>query len=250
MTDTRTSLEVIAATVEEATARGVAELGVSENDVEIAILDEGNRGLFGIGNRDARIRLILKNKSDFADSTTEKTAPAAIPAESAQAAPTQTDSTQEEAELVSREIVAELLNKMGIDAHVEAHWGDPVGAGHIRPLHVAVHGKDLSILIGRRAETLNALQYISRLIVAKELHRPVAIVIDVEGYRARRERQLINLAQRMSQQVIERGRSIALEPMPSNERRIIHLELRNNAQVFTESIGEGNRRKVTIFPQG
>ncbi|MEE8567530.1 MAG: R3H domain-containing nucleic acid-binding protein, partial [Anaerolineales bacterium] len=104
-------------------------------------------------------------------------------------------------------------------------------------------------LIGRRGETLSALQYITRLIVGKELKQPVAVVIDVEGYRARRERQLRMLARKMAEQAIETGRTTTLEPMPANERRIIHIELRENPNVDTESIGEGDRRKVTVIPQ-
>jgi spoIIIJ-associated protein len=104
-------------------------------------------------------------------------------------------------------------------------------------------------LIGRRGETLSALQYITRLIVGKELHKPIAVVIDVEGYRARREQQLRRLARRMAQQTIERGRTMSLEPMPANERRIIHIELREHSQVYTESVGEGEKRKVTIIPR-
>jgi spoIIIJ-associated protein len=112
-----------------------------------------------------------------------------------------------------------------------------------------VHGDDLSILIGRRAETLNALQYISNLIVSKELGKPLSLVIDVEGYRARREGQIRQLARRMADQAIKTGRRQVLEPMPANERRIIHLELRDNENVVTESIGEEPRRKVTILPK-
>lgn len=73
-------------------------------------------------------------------------------------------------------------------------------------------------------------------------------MVDVEGYRARRERQLRRLARRMAQQAVERGRTMVLEPMPAHERRIIHLELRDHEQVRTESVGEGERRKVTIIP--
>jgi spoIIIJ-associated protein len=94
------------------------------------------------------------------------------------------------------------------------------------------------------------LQFITRLIVGKELHRPIALVIDVEGYRLRRERQVRQLAQRMADQVVKRSRTMALEPMPPNERRLVHLELRDHADVYTESVGEGNRRKVTIIPRG
>ena len=112
---------------------------------------------------------------------------------------------------------------------------------------VNVEGNDLSILIGRRSETLNALQYIASLIVCKRIDRWVPVMIDVQGYRARRERQLRQIARRMADQAIHTGRRQVLEPMPANERRLIHLELRDHPQVATESIGEEPNRKVTIF---
>ena len=111
---------------------------------------------------------------------------------------------------------------------------------------VNIEGKDLSILIGRRSETLNAMQYITSLIVNKELGRWVPTQIDVQGYRIRRERQLRQLGRRMAEQAIQSGRKQTLEPMPANERRVIHLELREHSQVFTESVGEEPYRKVTI----
>ena len=112
---------------------------------------------------------------------------------------------------------------------------------------VEVQGEDLSILIGRRSETLNALQYITSLILSKEVGRWVPLIIDVQGYRARRERQLRVLARRSAEQVVHTGRKITLEPMPANERRVIHLELRDHPDVTTESVGEEPNRKVTIF---
>jgi spoIIIJ-associated protein len=112
---------------------------------------------------------------------------------------------------------------------------------------VEVRGDDLSILIGRRSETLNALQYIASLIVSKELDRWVPMSIDVQGYRARRERQLRILARRMADQAVHTGRRQSLEPMPANERRLVHLELRDHPDVYTESVGEEPNRKVNIL---
>ena len=114
---------------------------------------------------------------------------------------------------------------------------------------VDITGDDLSILIGKRSETLNALQYISRLIVNKELGRSVTLILDVEGFRLRRDQQLRTLAQRMADQAMKTGRRQLLEPMPANERRIIHMELRNHPGVTTESQGEEPHRKVTIIPK-
>ncbi len=226
------SLEVSAATVDEAVAQGAAQLGVPVDALDVEVLDEGSKGLFGLAGRPACVRLTLRS--------------AAAPQEAVQAAP---EPDAEEAPIVAHDTVVELLERMGIQARVHARWSDEVDDNGVRPLLVDIRGDDLSILIGRRGETLAALQYITRMIVAKELDHPVAVVIDVEGYRARRERQLRQLARRMASQAVEFGRTMTLEPMPANERRIIHLELRDREDVRTESVGEGDSRKVTIIPR-
>ena len=145
--------------------------------------------------------------------------------------------------------VTQLLEKMHIQAQVKASYGELDDVRGTRAILVDITGKDLSILIGKRSETLNALQYIARLIVSKELGENVTLVIDVEGYRSRRERQLRQLAHRMAEQAIKTGRKQTLEPMPPNERRIIHMELRQDVHVSTESYGEEPHRKVTIIPK-
>jgi spoIIIJ-associated protein len=242
MHDQRLTVEVTAPSIEEAVARGAAELGVAPEAVDVQVLDEGGKGMFGLGVRQPRVRLTLKGTESVpAQRHEEVSAPAEPPAEL----------TEDDAEAlrVAEDTLHELLQRMGVEANVRARWGEPIGPEAPRNVLVDLHGSDLSILIGHRGETLSALQYITRLIVGKELHRPLPIVLDVEGYRARRERQLRQLAQRMALQAIERGRTMTLEPMPANERRIIHLELRDHAQVTTESIGEGDHRKVTIIPR-
>jgi spoIIIJ-associated protein len=238
MSNMRTSLEVIAASIEEAVAKGSQELGLPKDALDVEILDEGGKGLFGLGSRQVRVRLTIKAERS-----------AGIDTQASPAGEQPTDEEDQEALRVTHETVTELLERMGLKAEVESHWGEASTPTGIRPLHVDVRGRDLSILIGRRGDTLSALQYITRLIVGKELRKPVAVVIDVEGYRARRETQLRRLAQRLAQQTTERGRTMALEPMPANERRIIHIELRDHPQVFTESVGEGDKRKVTIVPR-
>ena len=242
MRDQRLTVEVTAPSIEEAVARGAAELGVSPDSVDVQVLDEGGKGMFGLGLRQPRVRLTLKGAGPVAAETDEEDAAPPAP-------PTELSEDDAEALRVSEDTLHELLLRMGVDATVRARWGEPTGPEAPRNVFVDLHGTDLSILIGHRGETLSALQYITRLIVGKELHRPLPIVLDVEGYRARRERQLRQLAQRMAQQAVERGRTMTLEPMPANERRIIHIELRDHAQVTTESIGEGDHRKVTIIPK-
>jgi len=146
------------------------------------------------------------------------------------------------------ETLQEILGKMGINASVEASYAEPADENESGPLVLQVTGKDLGVLIGRRGETLAALQYITRLIVSRELQRRTDLVVDVEHYKARREQRLQSLALRMAKQATQRGRTINLEPMPAYERRIIHLSLRDRTDVYTESVGEGENRKVTIVP--
>jgi spoIIIJ-associated protein len=135
---------------------------------------------------------------------------------------------------------------MSIHAQVTSTFMDtPDDKGQIGVL-VEVTGEDLSVLIGRKSETLNALQYITSLIVGKRLEKWIPLVIDVEGYRGRRERQLTQLALKMAEQAVTTGRRQMLEPMPANERRIVHLALRDHPSVITESTGEEPFRKLTI----
>lgn len=252
MNEKRATLEVIAPSIDEAIEKGLSDLGLTREAVDIEVLDEGNRGLFGIGSRQARVRLTVIGKSEEETETEHPTEPIAADIPSAQ------EMIEETRELppddddrvinIARETVGDLLEKMGIDAHTTAYYGERDEKSGIKPLHVDIEGDDLSILIGKRSETLNAFQYITRLIVGKELERSVLLILDVEGYRARREQQLQRLAQRMADQAIKTGRRQSLEPMPPNERRIIHIELRKNSQVETESRGEEPHRKVTIYP--
>lgn len=257
MTSKRATLEIIAPTINEAIEKGLDELKLSREAVEIEILDEGSRGLFGLGSHQARVRLIVKQpdtqviepegSAGLSEFTEDEEVdeellvkPVRIPAAN----------TKEEIPLhVAQETVSELLSKMRIQAQVVASYGEVDDVRGTRAILVDITGKDLSVLIGKRSETLNAFQYIARLIVSKELGENVTLVIDVEGYRTRRERQLRQLAHRMAEQAVKTGRKQTLEPMPPNERRIIHMELREDEHVTTESFGEEPHRKVTIIPK-
>ncbi|MBN2043887.1 MAG: protein jag [Anaerolineales bacterium] len=249
--DTRATLEIIAPTIEEAIEQGLRELGVSQDRVEIEVLDEGVKGIFGLGNRQARIRLVVKNGED---DQAPDTAPVAeeeeifLPESDDESTDSPTPDL-ENAKSIAQAIVAELLEKMGIyRAEVEASIIPPKDNLDKPGILVEIYGDDLSILIGKQAETLNALQYITRLIVGKEVGHGVNLSVDVEGYRSRRDQSLRQLARRMASQAVKTGRRQMLEPMPANERRIIHLELRDNDEVTTSSVGEEPRRKVTITP--
>jgi spoIIIJ-associated protein len=237
----RTTLEVIAPTVDEAIARGVDQLGVPRELLDVDILDEGSKGFLGIGGRQVRLRLTLKGAESTPQAETESQAAPALKVNSESAAPLDDSLLQ-----FTIQTTSELLSKMKIKAQVSAKYGESDGVGEA-PVMVDINGDDLSVLIGRRAETLNALQYILALIISKEASRWVQVSVDVEGYRARRERQLRQLARRMAEQAIRTGKRQLLEPMSAAERRIVHLELRDHDTVTTESVGEEPNRKVSII---
>jgi spoIIIJ-associated protein len=147
------------------------------------------------------------------------------------------------------ELLSETVRLMGFEAEVVASWQEPDADNDERYLLLDLHGRDLGALIGRRGETLGNLQYLLRLMVNQRLHQWKNIVVDVEQYRQHRAEHLMQLAQRSAEQVAKTGRPLSLEPMPPNERRIIHLALRDNTSVYTESSGEGDRRKIQILPR-
>ncbi len=281
MSQEKTTLEVIAPTVDEAVQKGLAQLGLARDAVDVEVLDSGSRGLFGIGSRQARIRLSIKTPP--VRTTPAKTPPAASyvsprmpvvaqapanvpPAEDElleadvlddedistgddldEVANLEPAGPQDEILTASCEVVSDLLEKMKVRARVSASYRPAEDEKDESVVLVNVEGNDLSILIGRHSETLNALQYISSLIVCKRIDRWIPVMIDVQGYRARRERQLRQIARRMADQAIHTGRRQVLEPMPASERRVIHLELRDDPRVDTESMGEEPNRKVTIL---
>jgi spoIIIJ-associated protein len=243
--ETRATLEIIAPSVDEAVEKGLTELGLKREDVEIEILDEGKGGLFGLGGRQSRVRLSLKSSEQGTSASTTESSQS----ERSSDADHGEESDEDNIRAIALATVSELLEKMDVhQASVSTRVSDTPGKDGMPGIIVDITGDDLSILIGKRAETLNALQYITRLIVGKEAGRGINLTVDVEGYRERRERSLGQLAQRMASQAVKSGRRQTLEPMPANERRIIHIELKDNSQVTTESVGEDPRRKVTIIP--
>ncbi|MGZ9166068.1 MAG: RNA-binding cell elongation regulator Jag/EloR [Anaerolineales bacterium] len=244
----KTTLEIIAPTVEEALAQGLAELGLTADAVSVEVLDAGNKGLFGFGKHQVRVRLTV-NTGDSEPVQQLEPAPVSKPEAQVDSvkepeSPSETDSLLNHCEVV----ISKLIHLLNLEAQVSAHYGERDREGR-RNVHVDIRGNDLSILIGRRSETLNAFQYIASLIIGKEIQDWVQLVIDVEGFRERREKQLIQMAKRMADQVAKSGRRQILEPMPSAERRIIHIALRDHPEVVTESTGEDPHRKVTIVPK-
>jgi len=152
---------------------------------------------------------------------------------------------------VAKRVLEALLTMMGVVASIAPQAKPFVGGeeGATIPIALDIEGDDLGILIGRRGQTLSCLQYIVRLIVGHQTKAWVPIIVDVEGYKQRRYEALQALAWRMAEQVKASGTPFTLEPMPAYERRIVHLALAEHPDVTTQSIGEGEARKVVILPK-
>ncbi len=258
MDEQNKSIEVRAASVEAAIKEGLARLGVSSDQVRIQVLDEGSRGVLGFGARDAVVRLTLLSPPPAepeAIASQEELIRAAVLEEAAEPKePEQVEAKPVEepiqADVIARDVLSELLNLMGVRSTVSIRHDEDVPTGEDAPPFVLdILGNDLGILIGRRGQTLHDLQYITRLIVSREVGKWVNLVVDVEKYKVRRERTLQQLANRLAERVVLTQQPIALEPMPPHERRIIHVTLRDHPIVATESVGKGERRKVTLIPK-
>jgi len=260
MTKNKTTLEVIAPTVEEAIEKGLEQLGVERKDVEVEVLDEGKRNLFRFASKQARIKLtVLENNNEAnalhdpeeavktLEDEEELSFGELFEAETAENNSQPVNLELTDVEEVVKATVSELLEKMDVQAGItitRVYQEDE----DKEVVYVNLEGSDLSFLIGRRAETLNSLQYVTSLIVNKKLNQWIPLQLDIQNFRHRREIELQKLARRMAEQVISTGRRQCLEPMPANERRIVHIELRKNDLVYTESIGEEPNRKICIYP--
>lgn len=251
----RTTLEIIAPTVEEAIAQGLEQLGLTADAVSVEVLDAGSKGLFGLGKPQVRVRLTVNGPDEekIVETGSSVPEPEPMPLVQTQTKPAsvrESESRPEHDPLLdhTESVISKLLHLMGLEAQVSAHYGD-TDRDDRRYINVDVRGSDLSVLIGRRSETLNAFQYLASLIIGKDTQQFVQLTVDVEGYRERREKQLVQMAKRMADQVAKNGRKQTLEPMPAAERRIIHLALRDHPAVFTESTGEEPYRKVVILPK-
>lgn len=244
------SIEVRGRTVEEAINKGLEELHITREEVEVELLNEGSRGLFGLGAAEVVVRLTPREQAEAAPPAP---IPPAAPPTIEMAAPQPSAATEPTAQAarkdpaaVGKEVLSTLLRGMGIRSEVVVHPGQ----GEEGPEFVLdIVGADLGILIGRRGETLRDLEYVTRLVVAQQVHHIVRFAVDVEGYRSRRERVLKELAKRMADRVRQNRQPITLEAMPPHERRIVHITLREHQNVRTQSIGEGEHRRVMILPK-
>jgi len=246
-------------TVQDAVANGLTMLGVRQDQVDVEVLSEGSRGLLGFGAENARVRLTVKPAPQTRPPAPIPEPPAAqkveTPARQPAAAPApvpvpEPSGQKSAAELAGSDVLSELLGLMGIQANVESRLSDDLAEDdQSPPMVLNITGDDLGILIGRRGETLAALQYLVRLMVSHRIKKWSNLVVDVEDCRVRQRHTLEGLARRVADEVARTGRSQSLEPMPPYDRRLIHIALRSHPKVTTHSVGQGERRKVTILPR-
>ncbi len=235
--------------VEEAIQNGLRELGVGRDQVEVELLN----GSSGDPEHLVTVQLTVREESENAFAPAPAIIPAPPPVALAET-PSPAERVDEAAPAagadvpdVAKNVLETLLRGMGIRGKVVIHT--ETGSSEGPDFILDIVGADLGILIGRRGETLRDLEYLARLIVASKTHTNQRFAVDVEGYRARRERVLRELAKRMAERVRQNRQPITLEAMPPHERRIVHITLREHPNVKTQSIGEGDRRRVMILPK-
>lgn len=305
------SIEASGKSVEDAVAQALTRLGKRRDEVDITVLQEASRGTFGLGSREARVRVTVRpalygasnakagavitpeladailgsddidvpvpddeedeefyddefldededDDEEYEDEDEDvldenEPVPFAASSDSSlqplieQAAALNSGDEFQEVEHPSREdveitvdVLQHILRYMNIHATVQVRTTNPL------TLNIRGMNENLGLLIGRRGETLAALQLLVNLIVSHRTRHRMRIIVDAENYRERREENLRSLAQRVAQQVRNYRRSIALEAMPPYERRIVHIALSESNDISTESIGEGEERRVVI----
>jgi spoIIIJ-associated protein len=219
------NLEISAKTVDEATKKALAIFNLDLDKLEISVITEGRGGILGLGAADAKISVRVRESAV---------------------------KQEEDAIGEVKQVVQQLLDKMGISATINTYVPEQAldEDGVANPVVLNLVGPDTGLMIGKRGQTIDAFQYLVRLILTRQTHSKIPIMIDVENYKQQRFEDLKAMALNVADQVKSRKRSVRLEPMSAYERRIIHVTLAHDPEISTESMGEGEARKVVVFPKG
>lgn len=245
------SVEIQARSVDEAVRLALEQLGHTREQVQVEVLMDTSSE--EDGEALVRVTVLADGSQRPPAPTARRPSPQAQTAASGPSRPAvAVTRPDEETERITKQVVSELLSALGFQCNVMAV--DNPSSIDLLPdepptVFIDVHGRDLGMLIGRRGENLAQLQYLVNVLANKRLSKWTRVILDIEGYRLRREESLINLARRVARQVARNRRPISLEPMPPNERRVVHVALRDDADVTTQSSGEGPLRRVTIYPR-
>ena len=201
-----------AKTVDEAVNQALAELGASKDEVDIEIIEE-TKGLFGIlGSKEVKVRVTLREREEVTR---------------------------------AKEFIKNVTEKLGMNIEQEASYNE-----EDKLLKIELKGEGLGLLIGRRGETLDSIQYLTNIFVNKKSDDYVKVTIDAENYRARREEALVSLAKRTASKAVKYRKNMIIEPKNPYERRIIHEALQDYPEVTTYSVGEDPNRKVIVAYKG
>ena len=256
--------------VEEAVKLALIDLKLERDEVEVTVLEEPSKGFFGIGSKLAKVRVEPKKKvveetvvsemkpeiKEEQPSTIEETAESDKALEQRKTEKRKKDRKKKEKKktIIPREpeenmvevedhpalsFLKELTEKMGLNLDITAKTGSS-------SVYLNIKGKDSGTVIGKRGQTLDAIQYLTSLVVNKENEKYIRVVVDAENYRAKREKTLEQLANRLADKVVKTKKSVRLEPMNPYERKVIHATLQSNPNVTTKSEGEEPYRRVII----
>ena len=233
------SIRVSAKTVDDAITEALIQLGVTSDRLEYEVIEKGSAGFLGIGMKQAVIEAHRKPEptEEVKPEPVEVKVPEAPAAETVQ---TKQEEVSEEAIKAVESFLKDTLKAMDMDVEIVSEV-DAEGA-----LSVEMKGSNMGILIGKRGQTLDALQYLANRVANKHQEGYVRVKLDTENYRARREETLKHLAKNIAFKVKRTRRAVSLEPMNPNERRIIHAALQSDPYVTTHSEGEEPYRKVVV----
>ena len=230
------SVEATGKTVEEAIQSALEELGASRDAVTVRVLSAGTGGLFGLGGEESRVLVELKPEG-AAEETDQEESPDVAVAPETEAEPSDLPLSQEQLDDAT-ELLREFFHHLGSTVTIAVTGTEP--------LRLNITGEGTDAFIGKRGTTLRSIQFLYNLMLTKQLGEHDLVVVDIGGYRQRREELLIGMARRLADLVRENGKPITLEAMPPHERRIIHLTLSEDDAVETQSTGAGDERRVVI----
>ncbi len=252
--------------VEEAVKLALMDLKVSREEVEVTVLEEPSKGFFGIGSKLALVRVEKKKVVE----EPQQAAPVEVKEQRDNKSPKKNKAKKENKEAVKKQekvevqketnlnievvnkdeltdieehaaldFLKEITEKMGLSLNLKAKVGNEV-------VYVEIDGKDSGTVIGKRGQTLDAIQYLTSLVINKDSEKYVKVVVDAENYRAKRQKTLEQLANRLAAKVVKTKKYVRLEPMNPYERKVIHATLQQNPNITTRSEGEEPYRRVII----
>lgn len=256
-----TEIIISAKNVDAAVALGAEKLGKSVDEIKYEVIEEGKKGIFGLGASDAKVRVYIEEAGEATEENTEEASEKEAEEDGEFIVMegekfTSRDGDDSTPEGAALKLLNTIISDMGIDAKAEIKgWDKVIPEGKSIPeknIYVEINGEGLGALIGRHGDVLDSLQYLANIAAGRkvksgdEKKEYIKICLDIENYRAKREDTLKALARRMADKALRYHRNVTLEPMLAYERKIIHAELQNYRGVFTYSVGSDSDRKVVI----